>query len=135
MAKSKQNKNRRRRVTPNNAKRSLPTSNNYQSANILSRHLTPLTQFEDRRTYHPDSIARNATSFFSNAHSLQVPIGKTGRELLEKFPSSRVGFTDAKNVLICVRRKQRKEVLHALKKTGKTGQKAPRRSFYSDIQC
>ena len=37
--------------------------------------------------------------------------------------------------LICARRAQRKEILHALKHTGKSGQKRPTRNKYRNINC
>ena len=55
-----------------------------------------------------------------------VPRGKYGQFL---------GFRDAHNVLTCVRRKQRKQVLFAKRKAGCGGQKKPRWSALSRIRC
>lgn len=51
--------------------------------------------------------------------------------------SRRVGFQHPWQVMICIRRKQRKEVLHAFKKTGSGGgkQRRPRRNFWSEVRC
>lgn len=100
-----------------------------------------LTVFEDRRTFHPERDQRPARSFSKALHRLVVkePLRNPDRfASLRAFPASiptRIGFEDPKRVLICVRRKRRKEVLHALKKTGRGGQKKPRRSWYSSISC
>lgn len=52
-----------------------------------------------------------------------------------KTPFSAVAFEQPHNTLVCIRRSRRKEILHALKKTGRKGQKRPRRSAFSDIHC
>lgn len=42
---------------------------------------------------------------------------------------------DIQRATICAKRAARKEILHAFNKTGKVGQKKPRRSPNSDIHC
>jgi len=51
--------------------------------------------------------------------------------------SRRVGFSHPWQVIVCVRRKRRREVLHALRKTGRGGskQRKPRRNFWSEVRC
>lgn len=50
--------------------------------------------------------------------------------------SRRVGFALPWQVVICVRRKRRREVMFALKKTSKgSGAKNRRRDEYSDVRC
>lgn len=45
-------------------------------------------------------------------------------------------FADPSSVLVCVRRGQRREVLHALRKTGRRGKKGPyRRNLWSGVHC
>lgn len=46
-----------------------------------------------------------------------------------------MAFTAPTETLVCVRRSRRKEVLFAKKKTGKGGQRKPRRSTWSDYKC
>lgn len=46
-----------------------------------------------------------------------------------------VQFEDARRVAICVRRRRRREVMFAIKKAGKIGQRPPRRNFYSEVSC
>lgn len=92
-----------------------------------------LDLFEDRRLFNPDPLPP-ARSFQSPRHRLVVPkqqASKNARGALPHF----VGFRTPNKVLICVRRKIREEVMHALKKTGKRGQKKPRRNYYSDVRC
>jgi len=133
MAKSRSS-NRRRRDTRRIAKRSLPTTVSSPRSIIqpLQYDLVDwLSQTEDRRTFHPDGPSRPARSRFQTFHRLQATpaVDKTA------FWSNGVAFKAPKDVLVCVRRKMRKEVLHAINNAGKRGQKAPRRSEYSDIHC
>lgn len=47
----------------------------------------------------------------------------------------RESFSTPMDTVQCVRRRVRKEVLHAFKKTGKGGQRRPRRNQWSHIKC
>lgn len=103
---------------------------------------TNLLEVQDNRAYYPEDF-RPALDIAGRPHTLQSPspkktkLNKDRFASLRAFPSSRVQFTNSQNVLLCVRRKRRKEVLHALKKTGrgKRKQRRPRRSRYSSISC
>jgi len=98
----------------------------------------PLRGVEDRREYHPLGPVRPAKTL--SGHSVKpvqvkkmkkMPRGKT-----RLFLSPKVQFEAPLKTVICVRRKRRKEVLHALKKTGGgRGRKPPRRNWYSDVSC
>lgn len=131
MSRRRSRRSRSRRVTPRNANRRLPTANYYFTS--VSPSSDFLTQVEDRRDFHPAPHVRPARSFFKSFHRLSLP-QQTSLDDLWDVPT-RVAFEQPHHVLVCVRRKMRKEVLHALKKAGRRGQKAPRRSAYSDIQC
>lgn len=144
MANRKRGYSRRRRVTPSNANRRLPTTvtsprslpYQYDLEDLIRSDR--LTEIEDRRTYHPEGESRPARSISKRAHRLELakPVVSQWNELPGYSGIySPVAFTQPHNVLVCIRRKQRKEVLHALNKAGKAGQKTPRRSAYSDIQC
>lgn len=90
-----------------------------------------LELFEDRRLFHPDPLPP-AASFHTPRHRLVVPKKhRVGRGALPHF----LGFQAPKRVLICVRRKIRKEVLHAYKKTGPGSGRPKRRGPYSGISC
>lgn len=45
------------------------------------------------------------------------------------------GFRHADKVLICLKRKMRREIMHALGIAGKTGQKPPKFNTYSHVRC
>lgn len=99
-----------------------------------------LRHIEDRRRFTPS--ARNAASFTSARHRL-IEIGSKKRSMspitranlnFKPLSVGKITFEDP-NTVICVRRKVRKEVLHATKKTGKRGQKAKRFNYFSDVAC
>lgn len=86
-----------------------------------------MLEVEDRRRFHPSRKFRSAASFSRPHHVLKV---KSSRAL-----SARVAFSAPKKVLVCVRRKRRKEVLHAKRVAGRGGLRRPRRSWFSDVSC
>lgn len=95
-----------------------------------------LQQIEDRRTWHPDGTHRPARSFTRSTHRLTAPYDPS-----EAFgisfdrPTYKIGFLNPNRVLICVRRKIRRQVLHAFRIAGGSGFKKPRFSEYSRISC
>lgn len=122
----------------------LPLSQTPPLATMRARQISlfpDLTEIEDRRRWHPLGAHAPAAGLSKPRHRLKMseplppnrdPFGDT---LRKRGSSPTIAFSVPTPVAICVRRKQRKEVLHALKKTGKTGQKRPRRSYYSSISC
>lgn len=94
-----------------------------------------LSTIEDRRTYHPAGIYRNARSFNNSYHTLIIPKRKPSNIKKYSYPTHTIGFKQPDKVLICVRRKQRREILFAKNKTGRGGQKRPHYSYYSTIHC
>lgn len=106
-----------------------------------------LRQYEDRREFHPQGKQRPARSFNSFHHRLRVagipivevarPAGYQQNFITDNFEALpyKVGFVQPKRVLICVRRKIRREVMHALKFAGGTGQKKPKYNHYSSVSC
>lgn len=103
----------------------------------------PLTTYEDLRRWSPPKAITTPRTFQQPSRiqfkpHIRLPNIKKPNlskpQNLSKLISS-FGFVHPKKVLICVRRKMRKQVLHAFNKTGKSGQRRPRRSPYSDIHC
>lgn len=88
---------------------------------------------EDLRTWHPERFNRPALKFSGNPAS--VVIGRT-RSVGRKtgWPSHAVRFQDPNQVLTCVRRKTRREVLLALGRGGKNHAR-PKFSWRSKIHC
>lgn len=105
-----------------------------------------VTEFatEDRREYHPEGPFAAPLSF----GNLPAAISWTGTlSGSTPSPSKRISglptgsligspaFTTPPGVAICVRRKQRREVLHALKKTRSGSGRSKRRNPYSEVKC
>lgn len=83
-----------------------------------------LTEVQDRRVFHPDGRQRAAISV-DGTKTRQV----AGR-------SYRINFAVPDRVMVCVRRKIRDEVLHALKLTGRgSGRGKKRFNVFSGISC
>lgn len=98
----------------------------------------------DTRTWHPDPITRPIAEPRS-ASRLKLPKDSavsSHRSVQDRSRNSRTGtlpatvaFSQPKQVTVCIRRKTRREVLFAKKRTGK-GSSAPRtRSQWSDVKC
>lgn len=92
----------------------------------------PLTQIEDRRLYDPfkpyqpakllDGTPATVTPKHAPSRPNNVPIFNR--------------FSAPHDTLVCIRRKTRQQVLHALKKTGRgKGRRNPRNSYWSSISC
>lgn len=103
------------------------------------KDLRPLS---DRRTWHPEGPARPAPSIQKSRHRLVIPKGT--RKHAGRSPSisrsvsdvpKTVAFDDPKRVLVCIRRKTRKQVLFAKRKTGKGARARRRRNYYSGVAC
>lgn len=147
MGRSKSRRRQDRRDDLFIANRRLPVRNNMLRPTPL--RFTPLTVFEDRRQWHPERAHRPAMSFSQARHRLEAlaqpaVLNRNGKNRdafahlrsFNSFPSG-IRFARPDRVLVCVRRNIRKEVLHALKKTGRSGgrQKRPRFNWFSTIKC
>ena len=97
-----------------------------------SRPKPRLRLVEDRRTWHPERQRRAARGFNRAATRVVAP---RWAPLFGAAVTAKLAFSSPPSVAICVRRKQRREVMFALKKSGKRGQRRPRRSWYSSIKC
>lgn len=95
----------------------------------------------DNRTYHPEGPHRRLLG----TNSRPATTGALVDRNRNRYPANRfkvpsqtkalLAFSAPDKALVCVRRNIRKEVLHALNKTGKRGQKRPRRSWTSSYSC
>lgn len=108
-----------------------------------------LKAIEDRRTWHPERENRPARSYYEHFHRLVYQARKIRSHVRTAMDPSRllrraawnqvphqVAFRNPQSVLVCVRRKMRREVLHALRKTGSgSGRKKPKRNWTSGISC
>lgn len=96
-----------------------------------------LTAIEDRRTFHPLGQVRPARMITGNSHTPVVAKVSRSKKFRPPrlYPGPGLRFAIPEKTLICLRRKKRKEVLFAKRKTGRRGQRKPRFNWYSRISC
>lgn len=104
------------------------------------RFLTGLDQaralirsIEDRRLFHPERDYRPALSF--GRRSTLVISSSAGIAGRQNVLPARVRFDVPEKVAKCVRRKERREVLFAKRKTRKGAGSRRRRDWWSDVSC
>lgn len=101
---------------------------------------------DDRRRWDPgdtprDAFGRQARVVMSpkaSAKARQQPAVKPSRPRLYQsraFLREVQSFEDPRRVMICVRRKSRREVLFAIRKTGKGARSRKRRNEWSNVRC
>lgn len=103
---------------------------------VLTSHSIPLTTFEDRRTFHPAPHIRPAFSTFRPSARVVArnPVAPAHRHPFQT--KAVLGFAQPRDVMVCVRRKQRKEVIFALNKTGKGARAREHRwTDHSNTSC
>ena len=107
------------------------------ASSLLSNRIhTLLSDIEDRRQFHPlDDIrpAKGLSRFGSMLHVSPVGDRAKARKVQRSGPET-FKFNIPSGVAVCVRRQQRREVLFALKRSGK-GSKSQSRSinYYSHV--
>lgn len=98
---------------------------------LFPAYVQALLALEDRRLFYPEPALRPALSFPRSSARIVVS-EQSGNSL---FPSPRVSFAVPRDVSICVRRKQRREVLHAKGVAGGRVSRRRRRNQFSDVEC
>lgn len=101
-----------------------------------------LRAFEDRRLFVPDPLPRYRSLLNPWPNRIRAMVTSPARvaeaprgHLRSAMSQLGMRFEAPKKVLVCVRRKQRREVLHALKRTRKGAGSAKRRNQWSDVKC
>lgn len=108
-----------------------------------------LSEIEDRRRHHPlgpNQPAKQLSGHPVKPHKVKSTVTRVKRAADGRPMKSRVAvvgvparlrFAVPLRTIVCVRRKVREEVLHALRKTGKGARrsKKARRNVYSHISC
>lgn len=135
----------------------------YYIASPTAAPRTAFVPSDDRRRYHPERAERPALTVSgnkakigltkwtyrtspptpSNGRTFQYLGGSKKRELdrvrirakadARKQTKQSISFVAPSKVLVCIRRKMRREVLHALRRFGGSGSR--RRSWRSEIRC
>lgn len=104
-----------------------------------------LRVFEDRRAFHPD-IVRPAFALPRSASRLVVhpnvnkprPVPYSLGPTLRGSIPHRIGFEVPRQVVLCVRRQRRREIMHALGVAGRGGVgrgRKRRTNEYSEVGC
>lgn len=91
----------------------------------LSPVVSPLV-VEDRRLYSPDPLRTPRVRVLD-------PLPKRSVRP-STFPVGGLSFSSPRSVLVCVRRKQRREVLHAIGRSGRNSSRR-RRGPLSGVSC
>lgn len=99
---------------------------------------SPLYEVEDNRLFHPDRMVW-PRSLRRRVVRLVVPkaprqAARSARRLLR---TAQLAFSGPKFVMVCVRRKIRRQVMHAFGRAGRKGapRRRPRRNSYSSVRC
>lgn len=96
----------------------------HRTAHVPYRPNPIIAGLLDRRRFRPDRA------------SAPTPATRRGHTRLVNVGTHRVGFAVPAKVAICAKRKIRREVLHAKRRTGKGAMKRNRRrNYWSDITC
>lgn len=140
-------KSKRQRDTFAIANRRLSVSLS-PSRSIVDKISQSLRLVEDRRQWHPEGTFAPARSVSSPRHRLTVvdrPVRRQTQKNRARFAGfgkmlsqtkATLAFEAPTRLAVCIRRSQRREVLHALRKTGKGSSRKPRRrSWMSEISC
>lgn len=137
---------RTRRDTSAIANRRLPRS---QTPSVSPRRMQSdfLRSVSDGRFFNPEPSYVSQRSLSGLRHRLKLYEPRARRIVSSRHESSvqmrsvqssvptAIGFTAPKSMLVCVRRQQRREVMHALNKSGRGGQKRPRFNEFSKVRC
>ena len=90
-----------------------------------------LTDIEDRRRWSPTPVRLTALQFQKQLERIAPSSVPARRDLYDNLTT----LPNIHEVMVCVRRKMRREVLHALKLNGKGGSGKRRRTPDSNIHC
>lgn len=114
------------------------------SPSYLPQLSLPGLEAEDRRLFYPDDLYSPArTRSGSQSYRLVAGTSPARKKNVSRYsgfdrPSSvpwRVGFASPSRVMVCIRRKIRRGVMHALGYAGKTGFRRSHRNYYSSVRC
>lgn len=94
--------------------------------------LKSLTEVEDRRTFNPRKNIRDSLTILGRPHQLVI---KKAYPIKKAYLTAKIGFQQPEKMVICIRRKIRKKMMHIFNIAGKTGFKKKRLNNYSKTEC
>ncbi len=119
----------RSRVIPRN------TNNSLRFSKLARAIINQNNRFiEDRRRYNPTRQPRTHKTTLGTSAKI-IFTQQTGKKNQMKFKTPIARFVNPAQVIACVRRKQRKEIMFANKKAGRQGQRKQKRNSISNIKC
>lgn len=147
MARRNRSKDSTERVLSNNATAIRAVLGADEISGFATFSPQPLSQVEDYRVWHPEGDWRPPQTVFGNPARWRVS-GVKGRAADSDALPSRIGgllaslgrkqyFADPRRVVLCVRRRRRRAVLHALGKVGRGfgGKRLRKLTWRSAIGC
>lgn len=109
------------------------------------RYLSPLSVIEDFRAYHPRPRLRTYRSVFAGSIFSRSVVGMFSRDRAirrNRINRRRLAHLSMdvhrvlpRSAVICAKRRSRREVIFAMNKAGRGGQRRPRRNETSEIIC
>lgn len=102
---------------------------------VTAPKLFPLKQFEDRREYHPDRQNRPPAALPRSSRKLVIVTPQNKAATRKTTLPSKLGFSAPQGVVLCVRRKQRREILFAKSRTGRGAHTPKKRNAWSNVKC
>ena len=89
---------------------------------------------QSRRTYGNTYTTKRKSNQTTKTH-VSITTETQPYKNVRPLPSPARDQKKFARAIICARRQQRKEILHALKRTGQSGQKRPTRNTHRNIKC
>ena len=98
-----------------------------------------ILSLEDRRRFHPDGPFRLSSPRRDQRKVVERVVPRIARKAVSRNTRdgvSKFAFAVPRKVVVCVRRKQRREVLFAMRRTGKGAKRRiRRRNHWSEVSC
>lgn len=135
MSRRRRSRNSSRRDPRPIANHRLPATKPIRRRNSIPRGIEDRRQFSPYPAFERPYLTKRSTpSRILYSHARQT---KTRSKAVpaSTYPVSHPAFVAPRRVLVCVRRQRRTEVLFALGKAGRKGQKRPRFSSTSNVSC
>lgn len=97
--------------------------------------LALLQEIEDRRRWRPEPIHARPVVTIRVGQAARLTIKQPAKYNAPAQTKARIAFQEPNRLPVCIRRKERREVIHATGQAGRKGQKPPRKNQWSEIQC
>lgn len=103
--------------------------------NIGLQILRDLQAIQDRRTWRPEPKHARPVVTITVGQAARLTLRQPSKYNAPSQTKARIAFQEPDRLPVCIRRKERREVIFAAGKAGKKGQRPPRKNQWSEIQC